>query len=83
MTFTNPYGIWGFTKKDFAYNWLGATVSFKLLGQIIQGEVKAANLPTIGSTHTLDVGFADGQKTITVRGHFNCFKKKMLPKQSR
>lgn len=75
MTFTNQYGVLGFNEKDFAYNWLGAQVSFTLLGQRILGIVKGANLPTIGSTHTLDVEFTDRQKTITVRGHFNCFRK--------
>ena len=75
MTFRNKYDVLGFDEKDFAYRWLGANVSFKLLGQTVQGIVNGANLPTIGSTHTLDVEFTDGQKCITVRGHFNCFKK--------
>jgi hypothetical protein len=75
MTFKNQYNVLGFKEKDFAYNWLGAGVSFTLLGQRILGIVKDTNLPTIGSTHTLDVEFTDGQKTITVRGHFNCFRK--------
>lgn len=75
MTFRNQYDILGFDEKDFAYRWLGAKVSFTLLKQQISGIVKGANLPTIGSTHTLDVEFADGKKTITVRGHFNCFRR--------
>lgn len=75
MTLRNEYGVWGFDEKDFAYRWLGAQVSFTILKQQVLGIVKCVNLPTIGSTHTLDVEFADGQKTITVRGHYSCFRK--------
>lgn len=75
MTFRNPYDVLGFSVKDFTYRWLGAPVSFKLLGQTVQGIVDSVNWPTIGSSHTLDVKFTDGQKTITVRGHFNCFRR--------
>jgi len=75
MTFPNKYNVQGFTEKDFSYNWLGAKVSFKLLGQIVQGIVIGVNLPTIGSPHTLEVEFTHQQKTVIVKGHFNCFKK--------
>lgn len=70
----NKYGVCGFKeseKKDFAFNWLGATVSFKLLGQTIIGKVTGAD----GYNYTLDVEFDDGQKTVIVSGHFNCFRK--------
>lgn len=75
MTFGNDYGVVGFPEKDFSYRWLGAQVSFTLLGKRLSGIVKSTSLPTIGSPHTLDVEFKEGSKLIIVRGHFNCFRK--------
>jgi len=71
LTNTNKYGVW-FKDGDigsFAYNWLGAKVSFLLLGQKVFGEVKQSD----SCYHTLDVEFNDKRKFVTVNGHFNCF----------
>ena len=67
---TNKYGVWfsdGNTGFDF--NWLGAKVSFKLLGQTIIGEVQQADT----CYKTVDVEFQDGRKIVTVHAHIKAF----------
>ena len=69
----NPYGVWcSGNDEDFAFNWLGAPVSFKLIGQTVQGEVKE----TDGCYHTIKVMYlGEKHKTVIVEGQFTCFKR--------
>lgn len=72
----NIYGVWfneynHFTDDNFAFNWLGAPVKFKLLGKEVEGTVRM----TDNTNHHLTVEFLDGRKAVEVAGHFNCFRK--------
>jgi hypothetical protein len=71
----NEHGVHGFDEKDFSYNWLGAKVTFKLFGVKVEGTVRQVDV----CYHTLDVELTDGNKMITVSGHFNCFRKNPAP----
>lgn len=69
----NKYGVQfpNHEEKGFAFHWLGAKVTFKLLGQTVTGTVLAVD----GIYKTIDVEIRDGRKYVTVNGHFACFKR--------
>jgi hypothetical protein len=73
---TNKYGVYFkdfnyWSDDKFAFNWLGAKVQFKILGQVVDGTVAE----TDNIDHSLVVEFQDGRKCVKTKGHFNCFKK--------
>ena len=70
---TNKYDVYcqNGNDKEFSFRWLGAPVSFKLLGLTVKGVVTA----TDSCYKTLDVEFIDNGKTITVSRAFQGFRR--------
>jgi hypothetical protein len=65
------FGIYASPWTNFCYNWLGAKVSFKLLGQKICGTVHGVD----DSHYTITAEFWEGTKRVSVKAPYQAFRR--------